>query len=333
LKVCPHYGEIWQEWHAWFLSTGRFPAAEQRQRVTATDYPYLGAASWPACDQRRLWDITCLSALLIESDDDYDANRAGYGDVRFRQQLLQATAADFRMADVERLEPRWGPLFAQTWRSLSEYVQPRVLRRLAEQCARYVEGCAAVDGYLATHGEFINVPDYLDIRYYTVGQLIDHVFVEISLGIDLGDVIDDPVMTAIIDSDIRRTIISQDFLSLRKELSADGGQVENLVVVLARSKHCPLTEALAIATDLYAAENQVFDRLAEQITRTPLGRLPEVVAFIHGLNDFAAGYMDWTAGSGRYTLRDTCPWWDSLHQTGTTQLSTPQQIPNARSTG
>ncbi|MBB5076335.1 hypothetical protein [Nonomuraea endophytica] len=115
-RVCAHFKEISRDWHEWFLSTGRFPTAGQRQRVRAADYPRLGAAAWPACDRRRLWDITTIAAINIEADDDLDANRPGYGDADQRRVLLAGMFADCDTGfgeRVEQAEPRWGPLFGQ----------------------------------------------------------------------------------------------------------------------------------------------------------------------------------------------------------------------------
>jgi hypothetical protein len=310
LRVCPHYEEIWQEWHEWFLSTGRFPTAERRRRVVATDYPRLGAAAWPACDSRRLWDITTICALNIEMDDDYDANRSGFGDTEMRLRMQRAQAAEFRSGNiVGDLEPRWGPIFAEVWRSFSEYTQPGLMRRNAEDHANYIEGCGAIDEYLTKHGAFTDVKTYMDMRYFSLGQRMDHRFTEISLGIDLSDVIEEPLMKAIVDSEMRRTIISQDVLSLLKDLGPGGDQLENIVTLIARRDNSTLAEALAVASKMFDAEVRVFDELTEQIASTPLGQRPDVMAFIRGVNDFAAGYMDWTVKSGRYTLADTCPWW------------------------
>ncbi|MEV0439444.1 hypothetical protein AB0I84_27645 [Streptomyces spectabilis] len=314
MRVSPHYGEIRRDWHQWFLSTERFPTAERQRQVVAADYPRLGAAAWPVCDRRRLWDITTIIALDIEGDDDFDANRPGFGDADRRRALLSGLAVGFDSGFAERAaqaEPRWGPLFADVWKSLSAYVPPPLLRRLAEDHLRYLEGCARVDDHLAAHGEFTDIDDYMAIRYYSLGQRMDHRYTEISLGIDLSDVIEEPPLKAVVDSDMRRTTISQDVLSLYKDLGPGGDQTENIVTLIARTRRCALPAALATASDMFAAEVRNFDRLTERLARTSLGRRPDVTAFVHGLNDFCAGYMDWTTGSGRYTLRDTCPWWDT----------------------
>jgi hypothetical protein len=317
LKLSPHYRDIWEEWHAWFFSTGRFPTTEEQQRITSIDYPYLGAVGWPACDRRRLWDMTSWAAVPVEADKDFEASsrRSGQDDDETRRKMLSATAGYFQSGRIGAAEPHWGPLIAEVWRSFSEYVRPRMMQRLAEECVRYVEACQVTDEYLAAHGERTEVQDYLEVRYHSVAHRIDHITISISLGIDLEDVFDDSALKAIVDSDMRRTIIAQDFLSLRKEVAAAGDHLENLVLVIARRRGCSLAEALAITSDMFFEEIRHFDRLTDEITRTPLGRLPEVSLFIQGLNDFSAGFMAWTEGSCRYTLKDTCPWWATLPRT------------------
>jgi hypothetical protein len=183
------------------------------------------------------------------------------------------------------------------------------MRRNAEDHANYIEGCGAIDDYLTIHGEFTDVKTYMDMRYFSLGQRMDHRFTEISLGIDLTDVIEKPLMKAIVDSEMRRTIISQDVLSLYKDLGPGGDQLENIVTLIAWRDNSTLAEALSVASTMFDAEVRVFEELTEQIAASPLGRRADVMAFIRGVNDFAAGYMDWTIKSGRYTLADTCPWW------------------------
>ncbi|WP_157253807.1 terpene synthase family protein [Nonomuraea typhae] len=123
----------------------------------------------------------------------------------------------------------------------------------------------SADDYLAVHGEFTDITDYMDIRYHSIGQRMDHRYTEISLGIDLSGIIDEPPLRAIVDSEMRRTIVSKDVLSLYKDLGPGGDQTENLVTLIARTRSCSLAEALATASEMFAAEVRHFDRLTGQI--------------------------------------------------------------------
>ncbi|MFQ6330970.1 terpene synthase family protein [Nocardia sp. CWNU-33] len=310
LRISSHYPELRARWTDWYLAAGPFETDAAKRKVVSADYAFLGAAAWPVEDWQRLWDITTLAATIIEFDDEFDDNRTGYGDVRLRRRRIADLADDFGSGFAGSTDQRWTPLLAGSWRNMLTYTGPGVLKRLAEECVRYVQGCRDVDDYLAEHGEFTDIQTYTDLRFYSLGQRIDHMFVEVSRGIDLTQVIEEPALVAIIDSEVRRTIISQDFLSLYKDLGIGGDQLENLIVLVARTRNCSLRAAMSICMDMFAAENLRFDSLTADIAETPLGRLPEVRAFIQGLADFTAGYMHWTTGSGRYTSSDTCTWWD-----------------------
>jgi hypothetical protein len=57
-----------------------------------------------------------------------------------------------------------------------------------------------------------------------------------------------------------------------------------------------------------------FDRLAERLGSTPLGREPDVARFVEGLRDFTAGLIQWTRHSARYTLAEASRWHIPSHQ-------------------
>src|SRR5262249_41083183 len=130
LRKSPHYESIKDEFHEWILSYGPFEDEQRKKKVTATDYPYLATVCWRACNRRRLWDIAALACALTERDSEYDAARHGASLGGFR-----ASAADTRAHYRVVTEPRWGPLFADVWQSLSEYVPVRQMSRLADVVA------------------------------------------------------------------------------------------------------------------------------------------------------------------------------------------------------
>jgi hypothetical protein len=310
LRVSSRYTELCARWTDWYLTAGPFDTDTAKRKVRSADYAFLGAAAWPVNDWQSLWDVTSLAATIIEFDDEFDDNRTGYGDVRLRRRRIEDLAAGFGTGFVGGTENRWTPLLMTAWQSLQSYVSPGVLTRLADECVRYVKGCQTVDDYLAEYGEFTDIETYTTLRYSSLGQRIDHMFVEVSRGIDLSDVIDEPPLAALIDAEVRRTIISQDFLSLYKDVGIGGDQLENIVVLVARTRRCALREAMSSCIEMFARESRRFDQLADEVAETSLGRLPAVAEFIQGLRDFTAGYMRWTAGSGRYTSSTTCAWWD-----------------------
>src|SRR5262249_17451369 len=163
-----------------------------KKKVRATDYPYLAAVCWPASDRRRLWDIAALACALTERDSEFDAERYGASLAK-----LRASAIDTRAHYASVTEPRWGPLFADIWHRFAEHVSARQMARFGEVIAAFLDGCVTYDERLMTHGAFTSVEDYLEARYLPLGQLPDHTMVEVSLGIDISDVLDEPALAAV----------------------------------------------------------------------------------------------------------------------------------------
>lgn len=305
VKVSPHHRRAQtEEFHDWLFSYGLFDD-QQHKKIKVKDYPYLAAAGWPASDPQCLWDIAAMCAALIERDDEWDGQRHGAS-----TPPMQASLNDVLVPDQPPTETRWGPIFNDIWRGFAQHVPPCQLHRFRHVVADFLRGCMAYDAHLCWHGPFTDVEDYLAARDVPLGQYVDHVMVEISAGIDLEDALDDPALQRIKQSDNARVLLWQDYLSLQKEL-ATGEHDENIVIVISRSRHCSLQEAVGIAHSMFEQRMIQFEKQVDHLSSTPLGRRQDVRRFIEGLNNFTSGAGDWTARSGRYTLKDTCPWWET----------------------
>lgn len=274
VRQSTQYVTVAARFHEWFSATELYKTEREFMSFEAKDYPYLASIAWPACDERLLWEFTALAATMTERDDDWAAH--------------------------------WEPLVAEVWRRLAEHVPPRQMSRLTEAVSTYRAGCSRheqelIQGYIPQ-----DIGDYLSSRHHTVGQLIDHVLVEISLGIDVSDTLSHPLMDEMVRRDIDRVIACQDLLSARKELR-DGDQ-ENLVWVIATTTGCSVQDAVALACLFLKEAMSNFDDAAAEVLRSPLGSRRDVRQFIKGLNDFVAGLIEWTSCSSRYTLRARSHW-------------------------
>jgi hypothetical protein len=303
MRKSPDYEKLEKDrFHEWILSYAPFADERRRKKARATDYPYLTAVCWPACDARRLWDVSALVTVFNERDDEYDAERYGASLDKLRQ-----SAVDVRAHYASVTEPRWGHLLADIWGSFAKYVPAPQMARFSQVVGSFLDGCIAYDEWLIEKGAFTRVEDYLEARYQPLGQLIDHVLVELSLGIDIGEVLEEPALAAVVRADVERVAVIQDILSLRKDLAL-GEDAENVVLVIARSRACPVSLALAEACGLYEEKMARFDALAEELTATSLGRERDVGLFVEGLRNFVAGLIEWTLHSARYTLKDKSGW-------------------------
>lgn len=274
VRQSPHYRTVAASFHRWMDVHGPHKTTTQRQSFAAKDYAYLASIAFPACDERLLWELSGVCATMSEQDDDW--------------------------AD------HWDPLIAEIWTRLASHVDPRQMSRLNSAVSSYREGCAEYERKLNQGDIPQHVVSYLQSRYLTIGQLIDHVLIEISLGIDLGDSRNDPLLADLVRNDVERVIACQDVLSLRKELHV--GEQENLVHVIAAEQGCSLAEATSQACVFFKDANARTDRAADAVLASPLGTRRDVRQFVRGLNDFVAGLIEWTSCSTRYTLAQHSVW-------------------------
>lgn len=274
VRQSPHYRAVADSFHRWMHAHGPYKTAVQRRSFATKDYVYLASIAFPACDERLLWEFSGVCATMSEQDDDW--------------------------AD------HWNPLIAEIWARLASHVDPRQMSRLNEAVSAYREGCAEYERKLNQGDIPQDVGSYLQSRYLTIGQLIDHVLIEISLGIDLDHSRSDPLMAELVRNDVERVIACQDVLSLRKELHA--GEQENLVHVIAAEQGCSPAEAMSQACVFFKDANVRTDRAADAVLASPLGKRRDVRQFVRGLNDFVAGLIEWTSCSTRYTLAHSSVW-------------------------
>lgn len=274
VRQSPHYRAVSTSFHRWMDVHGPYRTAAERNSFATKDYVYLASTAFPACDKRTLEEFAGVCATMTERDDDW--------------------------AD------HWNPLIATIWTSLSSHTDPRQMSRLAGAVSAYRDGCAEHDRKLIQGDIPRCVESYLISRRRTVGQLIDHVLVEISLGIDLSDSLTDPLMIELVRCDVERVIACQDVLSFPKELR-DGDQ-ENLVAVIAAETGCTYEDAITQACVFFKDANARTDKAADAVLASELGRRRDVRQFVRGLNDFVAGLIEWTSCSSRYTGKATSTW-------------------------
>jgi hypothetical protein len=287
--------------HNWFLSYNLLPDEAQRHALEITNFPYVTAVCWPACDRTRLFDLACLTVALNVLDHELDTHRGRV------HELARDLLDDLGSGCSRCSDRRWGPVFADIWRRLEIHLSPAFMTRFGATIAEHLHGCVNYDRYLRTHGQPRDVTHYMALRTRTVGQAIDHRMVEISLDVDLPrHITNHPLVQRLCSIDIRRTVLAQDILSAVKEL-LDGEQ-ENIVAVIAMTQRCTLPHAMDRASAAYVDEMDRFDQAHKQLLTSNLGQDEQLRRWTAGLNDFHAGLLDWSSGSPRYTLGNTSTW-------------------------
>ncbi|SER99812.1 hypothetical protein SAMN05216188_11929 [Lentzea xinjiangensis] len=303
LKRSAHYDDGFADAVTdWFLSYDLLPGESERATLRRTNFSYVAGVCWPTADRRRLFDLACLTMALNVRDHEFDAYHRGRVEA-----LTSPFLADLENGFTTRTDRRWSPVFADIRHRFHAYLPERSLRRLDHAIAEYLHGCITYDRNLLQRGRPRDTEQYLRWRHTTVGQHIDHRMIEISLGIDLPDhVLDDPRVRALCDLDVRRTILAQDILSVKKEL-LDHEQ-ENIVAVIALSRHCPLRDALDHATILYRQNMDLFDHIHRALAGSRTCGHDRTRRWLDALDDFHAGLLDWSTGSSRYTLLPESTW-------------------------
>jgi hypothetical protein len=156
-----------------------------------------------------------MCAALIERDDEWDRGRRGAS-----AQAMSASLADALSPGDLLAETRWDPVLADIWRSFADYLPPPQIMRFQTGVAQFIQGCITYDMQLIKQGMFVDVEVYLAAQDVTLGNNIDQIMVEISLEIDLAQVLDDSAIQAIKKCDNDRVLLWHDLLSLNKELSS-----------------------------------------------------------------------------------------------------------------
>jgi hypothetical protein len=300
LKQSVHYESLRDECDEWFLSYGLIEGEDRRHAYIESNFPYLTSVIFPSANRRRFRDLCQLAAGLTLRDDEVDRDREG-GGLGLLRAHLTSTRSGFTSG-----EPRWEPLFADLWRSFEKYLPPQQLRRLTKSLEVYLEGCLEATGALRERATFATMDEYLRCRRKSIGHGIDHIMVEIGLGIELPpEVLSHPLFEELNLCDIDRVIVYQDILSCKKELATEQ---ENIVAVIASIRRCSLQEAVTAAHERFESEMSRFDRAYKAIARSSLARNHDVLLYAEALHDFTAGLIEWTSRSARYTRERKSDW-------------------------
>ncbi|MGW7577519.1 terpene synthase family protein [Streptomyces sp. NPDC054765] len=288
----PHYEEVRNsDFYPGIFARGRFPQSEE-PRIIAADYVLCAALCWPACGREALWDFSAISLVFVERDDVIDAD--GDSDVRG---MLKACIADAESAFTTTNEERFGPLMKVIWDRLRGYVPPGQLDRLTRTVLDYFHGCVETAERRTAAETYEDLDAYLEARRRTIGQAIDHILIEISLGIDLSAECENPLLQSLHTCDIDRVILLQDLQSLHKEILAGEGE-ENAVSVIARSRNITTMEAAQLTIERFETTMDRHAELSAQLIKETGSS--SISRYVNGMNRFVAGLISWNARSPRY---------------------------------
>ncbi|MGK5544270.1 terpene synthase family protein [Streptomyces sp. URMC 127] len=289
----PFHESVREEFHHWLFSHGLF-TPEQARRLKEYDLPLGASLMWPAGDRRSCWAVAAVTVIVSLRDDEIDSSYQA--NLPALEDWLAEAQNEFHTA----LDSRWGPIFSHVWRRLAEHLSASHMQRLSDAMIDYLQGCLGMAGRLAVERGFDDVQDYIRLRTRCLGMRMAWLFVEISRGVDIGDVRDHDLLQDLVRADSERHVAAQDILTLRKEL-AHGNYEENLVVITAKMEKCPLVDAVGSVHRIYQQACARYTGLAAEIANSELGKHAEVREFISGVDEMAAGVLAYYNSSPRYT--------------------------------
>jgi Terpene synthase family 2, C-terminal metal binding len=303
LRQSRHYSEAFADAvNQRLLTSGAISPGRAENDLHHANWSYLASVCWPAADQRCLLDLACLAAALAIRDHEYDTDASAKA-IGWAQAARTDLHSGFRLTS----EPRWGPVFAQIWESLATYTPAPVMARLAAAIDRLLRGCVTDYERRLRRDTYTDLEDYLTIRRYTIGQPIDQVMCEISLGTGVEEhILTHPLTQHLLATDVDATIVAYDVMSLGRKLAHNDR--ENIVTIMAELRNCTLEEALHAAEDLYTELMETYDLAHAALRSSPLATHPDLPGLLQALHDFNSGLLAWTTGSIRYTHATHAQW-------------------------
>lgn len=288
----PYYEKVRDsDFYSGIFTHGPFRQSDE-PRIIAADYVLCAALCWPACNFQALRDFSTISLVFVERDDVIDAD-----DGRDVRRMLESCVADADQDFTTTYEDQFGPLMKIVWDSLRTYVPPGQLDRLTKMTRDYFHGCLETAERHAVTETYADLEEYLRARRRTIGQAIDQILIEISLGIDLSAECENPLLWSLNSCDIERVILLQDLQSFYKEILA-GESEENAVSVIARSKDINVLQAAQLTLERFHDTMDRYDELsALLIAETGSSRISH---YVNGMSKFVTGLISWNSRSPRY---------------------------------
>jgi 5-epi-alpha-selinene synthase len=148
-------------------------------------------------------------------------------------------------------------------------------------------------------------PSYRTMRVDTIGLRPQFLFGELAMGIELPpplrrdpDLVDLEVITS------RAVGWANDIFTCSKELAS--GEVHNLVLVLMDHEQLSLADAIRRAAAAHDEEVRSFLSIASAL-REPVGAVSVRSRYVHMLQRWIRGHLDWSSETGRYSKQLSVP--------------------------
>jgi Terpene synthase family 2, C-terminal metal binding len=300
--INPRIGDGADEVHrrsmAWIRQTGLVPTERRQDGLAGARFGDLASRAYPdaSVDDRVL--IAGWLMYVAVLDDQYDERH----DLRAMRKTFRGMTDYLRTG--KRMRTRPGPLshvLESLWQETAAPMPATWRLRFGDSMEMFLDGVRAEAAFRQADRR-LSLDEYLELRRSTsaCGLLFD--LIQLSTHRPLADAVHyHPAVSAVRMTAIDVVAWINDLASMAKEETA--GSDHNLVLVVRRTGGLSAPLACAVAIDMV---NDGIRRLWSDAAALPDfgGALTD---YVNGLKTWVRANIDWSAGSGRYTVPSPSP--------------------------
>ncbi|MFJ1455289.1 hypothetical protein [Nocardia sp. N2S4-5] len=241
------------------------------------------AMVFPTAPVDRVLELSCVTSLFFAIDD----------------------LALVEQALFERVERAWqeqhpyGRAFADIFGRLRSRMRPHVWERFVARQEDWFQYTAEENSY-RSRNEFPDLENYRRIREQSIGMYSYIVLLEYLHDLDLGSIGDDPDLAQAARLTCDHITLTNDLLSMRKEILA--GDEFNSVLCVMRDRGISLQSAVYTVCDLAAEDDRQLTQLSDDLRLRYRGHPAEhdLGTVLDGLGLLRAGNLGWSWITPRY---------------------------------
>ena len=289
--IHPNAVELERRHDAWLRRCYPFASAEAAERLFAQRNPLWTAACYPRADDDRYYDLDRVNSFFFAFDDlcqDY----SDHG-VSTAKRLM---ADCLSVMDGEEARTSIGAAWADIWASMGTRMPDGLRVRMADAMADFGRGVLTEMSSRAAD-TIMDFDTYRHVRLHqSLGAWMYYTFLEYTVGVALTrDVLDE--LEDLHWECAEHLLYSNDLFSFRAEHFH--GEHVNAVCVLT-SDGASLQEAIDHLTALVTDEERRVARRLDMLRSSPLGRNPQVSAYLEHLEYQISGNLQESRYAPRY---------------------------------
>lgn len=281
------------DWVRRYLAFG-FADGQGVEDTIACLHPLWAAMCYPTAAPARLLDICNFHQLMFFVDDS-DVLLGAHSTATAERVLPRLRALmDGSTAPREPLEEA----FVAAWRPIAAQMSPAQRRRFGADIMTYCTGSA--EEILARAADRPDdLTEHVRRRRRSTGAYFCLTLMEYGLDVDIADrLAGDPRLNRMRDLLADQVGLVNDILSYRKEHFT--GDTVNALHILQSTQALTLQQAVDATTAMITGIDARFAAERDRLLASPLGRDPDVVAYLAGMEHMIAGNTRWHFHTPRY---------------------------------